>query len=253
MDAYDYVLRGRELLLGKTKNREIFEQLIKLFMKALKLDPNYSRVYAALSMAYNLDYQNRWSDDPDSSLPLAKRYAEQAIEKDPNEPFARLVASWAAIFEKNLDRATSEVNAALRLNPNFALAYSNLASIHNYSGRPLDAIPVLERAIRLDPAFKPQNLHFLGMAHLLAGKYETAAALLRERILLVPGTDFSRVLLASALGHLGEVDEAHHIWKELKEINPKYSFSEHFTRQPFKKEEDVRRIAEGLAKAGLSR
>ncbi len=250
MDAYDYVLRGRELLLGKTKNREVFEQSIKLFMKALELDPNYSRVYAALSMAYTLDYQNRWSDDPDSSLPLAKLYAEQAVEKDPNEPFARLVASWTAIFEKNLDRAKSEVNAALRLNPNFALAYSNLASIHTYSGRPLDAIPVLERAIRLDPAFRPQNLHFLGMAHLLAGKYKTAAALLRERILLVPGTDFSRVLLASTLGHLGEVDEARCIWRELKEINPKYSFSEHFSRQPFR-QEDVERVAEGLAKAGL--
>ena len=99
---------------------------------------------------------------------------------------------------------------------------------------------------------RPQNLHFLGTAYLLAGKYETAAALLRDRILLVPGTDFSRVLLASALGHLGEGDEARRIWQELEQINPKYSFSEHFARQPFKKEEDVQRIAEGLAKAGLS-
>ncbi len=250
MDAYDYVLRGRELLLGKTKNRETFEQATKFFMRALELDPNYPKAYAALSMANNLDYQNRWTDDPDSSLPLAKRYAEQAIEKDPNEPFARLVASWAAIFEKDLDRATSEVNIALRLNPNFALAYSNLGSIHNYSGRPLEAIPMFERAIRLDPAFKGQNLHFLGIAHLLAGKYETAAALLRERILLVPGTDFSRVFLASALGYLGQVDEARRIWRELKEINPKYSFREHFSRQPFRPE-DVERVAEGLAKAGL--
>ena len=250
MDAYDYVLRGRELLLGKNKNRETFEQSTKFFMRALELDPNYPKAYAALSMAYNLDYQNRWSDDPDGSLPLAKRYAKQAIEKDPNEPFARLVASWAAIFEKDLDRATSEVNAALRLNPNFALAYSNLGSIHNYSGRPLEAIPLLERAIRLDPAFRAQNLHFLGIAHLLAGKYETAAALLRERILLVPGTDFSRVFLASALGYLGEVDEARRIWRELKEINPKYSFREHFSRQPFS-QEDVERVADGLKKAGL--
>jgi adenylate cyclase len=208
MDACDLVLRGRELLLGKTKNLEKFEQSTKLFMRALELDPNYPKAYAALSMAYNLDYQNRWSDDPDSSLPLAKRYADQAIEKDPKEPFARLVAAWAAIFEKDLDRATSEVNTALRLNPNFALAYSNLGSIHNYSGRPLEAIPVLERAIRLDPAYRAQNLHFLGIAHLLVGKYETAAVLLRERILLVPETDFSRVLLASVLGYLGQVDEA---------------------------------------------
>ena len=249
-DAYDYVLRGRELLLGKTKNRETFEQSAKLFIRALEIDPNYPKAYAALSMAYNLDYQNRWSDSPDSSLPLAKQYAEQAIEKDPNEPFARLVASWAAIFEKDLNRATSEVNTALRLNPNFALAYSNLGSIHNYSGRPLEAIPVLERAMRLDPAFKAQNLHFLGIAHLLAGKYETAAALLRERILLVPGTDFSRVFLASALGYLSEVDEARRVWHELNEINPKYSFREHFSRQPFR-QEDVERVAQGLTKAGL--
>ena len=59
-------------------------------------------------------------------------------------------------------------------------------------------------------------------------------------------------MLASALGHLDEIDEARRIWRELNEINPKYSFSEHFSRQPFKREEDVRRIAEGLAKAGLS-
>ena len=102
IDAYDCYLRGRELLGLNPKNRERFEQSTKLFMRALELDPGYSQAYAALSMAYNLDYQNRWSDDPDSSLLLAKHNAEQAIEKNPNEPFARLVASWAAMFEKDL-------------------------------------------------------------------------------------------------------------------------------------------------------
>ena len=40
--------------------------------------------------------------------------------------------------------------------------------------------------MHLDPASNHQYLHFLGMAYLLASKYETAAALLRQRILLVP-------------------------------------------------------------------
>jgi adenylate cyclase len=251
VDAYDCYLRGRELLALNPKNRERFEQSTKLFMRALELDPSYSQAYAGLSVAYNLDYQNRWSDRPDNSLPLAKYNAELAIEKDPNEPFARQVASWAAMFEKDLDRAKSEADVALSLNPNSSGAYASLGSIHTYSGRPLEAIPALERATRLDPAFRPGHLHFLGMAYLLAGKYETAAAVLRERILLVPGTDFSRVLMASSLGHLGDIDEARRIWQELKEINPKYSFNEHFSRQPFKNEEDVRHVAEGLAKAGL--
>jgi len=252
IDAYDCYLRGRELLALNPKNREKFEQSAKLFMRALELDPGYAQAYASLSLAYNLDYQNRWSDDPDNSLQLAKHNAQQAIEKDPKEPLARQVACWAAMFDKDLGRAKSEVDIALSLNPNSSGAYASLGSIHTYSGRPLEAIPALERATRLDPAFRPGHLHFLGMAYLLAGKYETAVAVLKERILLVPGTDFSRVLMASALGHLGEVDEARRIWRELKEINPKYSFREHFARQPFKREEDVQRIAEGLVKAGLS-
>jgi len=131
-----------------------------------------------------------------------------------------------------------------------ALAHNIRGTIRSFSGQPLEAIPLIEHAMRLDPAWSQQYLYFLGTAYLLAGKYETASALLRQRVLLVPGTDFTRAVLASALGHLGEVDEARRVWRELMEINPKYSFSEHFARQPFR-QEDVERIAEGLAKAGL--
>jgi adenylate cyclase len=250
IDAYDCVLRGREFMLGKVKNRETFEKSTMLFMRALELDPNYSQAYASLGFAYTFDYQNRWSDDPDRSLRLAKRNSEQAIEKDPNEPQARCVAALVAIFEKDLDRAKAAIDVALSLNPNSAFAYTILGNIHNLSGQPLEAIPLIERAMRLDPALGAQYLHFLGIAYLLARKYETAEAVLRQRIVLAPETDFSRAVLASALGHLGEVDEAGRIWRELQEINPKYSFTEHFGRQPFR-QEDVERIAEGLVKAGL--
>jgi len=253
MEAYDYSLRGRELLLGNPKTRATFNQATACFRKAIELDPNYAQALAGLGFAHMFDYQNRWSDDPDSSLALAKRYAEQAIEKNPNEPLARAVAAVTATFNGDLDRAQSQIGMALSLNPNLAMAYNISGSIRMYAGQPLEAIPLIERAIRLDPADNSsQYLHFLGMANLLAGKYETAAALLKQRIALVPETDFSRSMLASALGHLGEVDEARRVWAELKQINPKYSFNEHLSRLPFKKAEDGQLIAAGLAKAGLS-
>jgi adenylate cyclase len=156
-----------------------------------------------------------------------------------------------ASFEKDLDRAKSEIDLALSLNPSLALAHNLAGSNRIYSGHPLEAIPKIEHAMRLDPALSPQFLHFLGMAYLLAGKYETAATLLRQRIVLVPRTDFSRALLASALGHLGEFEDARRVWGELKEINPNYAFAEHVGRQPFRREEDVERIADGLRKARL--
>ena len=253
IDAYDWFLRGREFLLGETKNRDKFEQSITFFMRALELDSNYSRAYAGLGWAYVYDYQNRWSDDSNISLALAKRNANQAIKTDPNEPLGRIVASLVATFEKDFTGAKSEADIALSLNPNSSEALACLGNICTFSGRPSEAIPLIERAMRLDPVYNQQYLHLLGVASLLAGKYENAAVLLRQRILLVPRTDFTRAVLVSALGHLGEVDEARRVWRELKEINPQYSFGEHFARQPFKNEEDVQRIAEGLAKAGLSR
>jgi adenylate cyclase len=253
IDAYDCFLRGREFLLGETKNRDKFEQSITFFMRALELDSNYSRAYAGLGWAYVYDYQNRWSDDSNISLALAKSNANQAIKSDPNEPLGRIVASLVATFEKDFVEAKSEADIALSLNPNSSEALASLGNIRTFSGRPSEAIPLIERAMRLDPVYRQQYLHLLGVASLLAGKYENAAVLLRQRILLVPGTDFTRAVLVSTLGHLGEVDEARRVWRELKEINPQYSFSEHFARQPFKNEEDVQRIAEGLAKAGLSR
>jgi adenylate cyclase len=250
IDAYDCFLRGREAIIEKTKTRETFERAKKFLLRTLELDPNYSEAYALLGFAYSFDYQNRWTEDPNSSLGVAKEYARQSIAKDPNEPSAHCLAAQVAIFEKDLDRAKAEIDIALSLNPNFALAHNLLGSILSYLGRPLEAIPVIEHAMRLDPAFSSQSLHFLGAAYLLAGKYETAATWLRQRILLVPGTDFTRVLLAATLGHLGEADEARVVWCELKEINPQYSFREHFARQPFRPE-DLKRVREGLANAGL--
>ena len=249
--AYDCVLRGREIMLGKDKNRETFVEAVTYFKKALELDANYSQAYASLGFAHMFDYQNRWSDDPDKSLKLAREYAQKAIDNDPNEPMAHGAAALTAIFEKDFDRAQAEVDRTLALNPSSALAHNLLGTIRSYSGRPLEAIPAIEQAMRLDPAFRPQFLHFLGIAYLLAGKYETAAAMLRQRILLVPNTDFSRAVLAATLGHLGEIEEARRVWAELMEINPKFSFSAYIGRQPMRPD-DAERVVAGLAKTGLS-
>jgi adenylate cyclase len=120
-----------------------------------------------------------------------------------------------------------------------------------YGGQPLAAVPYIQQGLRLDPATKHVYLHFLGSAYLLAGDYRTASAVFRERIRLSPKTDFSRAFLAVALGHLGEAEEAGQVWRELMDINPKYSFAEHVGRLPFRNKADADRLREGLRKAGI--
>jgi len=250
VEAHDLFLKGRELLARK--NRENFDRWMACFRRAVELDPDYSDAYAGLSLGYSLDYQNRWSDQPDLSLAEAERFADLAIAKDDKNPFAHNIAALAAMNRKDCRRWTDESERALSLNPNYPPAIMGRGIMHIYNGQPAKAIPYFERALRLDPTLPAQYLHFLGMAHLVAGDYDQAAKMFRDRVTADPGTDMSRAFLASALGHLGRAEEARRVWQELKQINPRYSFADHVDRLPFKDPADAERIAEGVRKAGLS-
>jgi len=251
IEAHDYFLRGREFMVNTiNKDREFFDRVVFTFRRAIELDPNYSEPYGGLSMAYCLDFQNRWADTP-NALSIAAHFATQAIERGPSEPYAHYVAAVVTFWQRDLLRAKAEADEALALNPNYALAYGTRGLVEIYLGHPQTAIPMIQRAILLDPVFSQQYMHFLGSAYLIAGQFDTAVATFRERIRLAPKTDLSRAFLASALGHLGELTEARRVWQELKEINQRYSFKEHLARLPFQDKADGGKIREGLVKAGL--
>ena len=129
----------------------VFEQMIAAFKRAIELDPAYAEPYAGLAFAYCLDFQNHWADTPDA-LDLAARFAAQAIEKGPNEPYVHCVAAIIKFWQRDLEAAKAAAEKALALNPNYALAYGSRGLIELYLGHPLAAIPHIERAMRLDPA-----------------------------------------------------------------------------------------------------
>jgi adenylate cyclase len=251
VEAHDLFLRGRELVFGSHKNKETFRQSVALLKGAIALDPDYGAPFGALAMSYCHDFQNRWSDDPDQSLKIAIEYAEEAIGKAPNDAFGHYVLSIVAAYSKDFERAEAASETALELGPNFALAVNAHGVSLIYRGEYSAATTQIERAMRLDPGFSQQYLHFLGMAHLLAGKFEVAAAEFRERIRQVPETDISRAYLASALGYLGEIEEAKSVWAEMKAINPNYSFEGHMSRTPFRRVEDIELVRKGLQLAGI--
>jgi len=251
LEAHDHFLKGRELARASNINALIYGEAVECLKRAVALDPGYAQAYAWLALAHVLNFNNHWTSDAEVSLHLGDDLAAKAIASDPNEPAAYGAASVPALLQKDYRRAETTIDKALQLNPNYAFAINSRGTLAMYTGRPQAAIADIERAMRLDPGFSQQYLHFLGLAHLLIGNYETAAAMFKERILLVPQTDASRSALASALGHLGHIDEARLVWAELKKINPKYSFTEHMARLPFSDPAPVNTIIEGLTKAGL--
>ena len=252
VDSHDCFLRGRGLLLGAKKDREMFDQSTSYFRRAIELDPNYAEPYAGLAMAYVLDHQNRWSDAPETSLDQGEYFIGEAIARDDKDPYSYYVSALVGMFKKDYERWADAGDKALSLNPNYALALNTRGLVHAYTGEPTKAIPYIERAMRLDPAFQQQYIHFLGTAYFVTGDYETAATLFRDRISINPTTDLSRAFLASTLGHLDHLDEAGRVWHELMEINPEYSPVAHIGRLPFKDPADAEKFIDGLRKAELA-
>ena len=251
VDAHDLFLKGRELVSGNKRDRKMFAEANTCLRRAIELDPNYAGPYAALGWLYILDFQNLWSDNPETSLDQAERFIDEAIGKGDRDPFVHYVAAILCAWKKDYVRWAHEADRALSLNPNYGGAHLARGLVYVYTGEPAKGIAYIERAIRLDPA-QQQHRHFLGTAYLVAGNYEVAAAVLKERIAMTPTTDLSRALLASALGHLGRLDEARQSWRELMEINPQYSYVDHFGRLPFRDSADADKFTEGLRKAGLA-
>ena len=251
VEAHDQFLQGRETMEGTIRDAAMFNAAVAAYRRAIELDPDYSEPHAGLASAYVLDYQNHWSDVADP-LALAAHHAAIALEKGPDDPFSHYVSGVVKVWQRDLDGARMAAEQALILGPNAARAHGTLGLTLVYLGMPDKALEPIRRAVLLNPGFAHQTLHFLGLAELLLGRFEEAVATFRERIRLAPQTDLGRAFLASALGHLGRIDEARAVWAEMMAINPRYSLAEHLGRSPFRRPQDVARITEGLAIAGLA-
>ena len=133
--AHDFFLLGREVLWGTIRNRETFERSTDLFEKAIAEDPSYGEPYAGLAMAQVLNWQFHWTDDWSQSLEKAERYLNLALQKSPQVAFVHYVASVFYLWKKDFDRSAAEADAALNLNPNYALAHNSRGVVNIYRRR----------------------------------------------------------------------------------------------------------------------
>ncbi len=250
-EAHDAYMRGRNILLAANINGDMFHQAAAHCKRALELDPEYGLAYAALTILHLYNFQNRFTDDPETSFALARDYAARAVELAPDEPMTHQAQAYAAQMSGDLDLVKSSVDRALELDPNAALSLMSRGSYKIFEGHPEEALDDLEKAMRLDPSFAHQYLHFLGLAHFFMGNYETALLLFSERLFLARDTDSGRMHLASTLGYLGKGEEAREVWRELCELHPDFSYRERLSTQPYQDPTYKPKIIEGLRRAGI--
>jgi len=251
VEAHDYIFRARSLITSPNLNAEMIVRAIEYCERVLELEPNYFRAYSEQAMAHLFNMQNRWSNDPEASIPIAREMAALAVKFGPDEPLAHQAQTLVAQMECDWELASASVNRALELDPNLAYSLMARGAAAIFKGHPEDSFDDLERAMRLDPGFSHQYLHFIGLAHYFLGNYQAAELMFRERLMLAKDTDNGRVLLAATLGQLGQPDEAQQVWRELKELHPEFSYKQRLAAQPYQDPSYEKHILDGLSKAGV--
>ncbi len=249
VEAYESWLRARQLLGRGT--RDSVAQAQAMHRRAIEIDPNFAAPHAGLALAALAHYSSGWASDPAQALDEAERWARRAVELNDQEPVSHMALGNVLLWRRDHDGALAEFRRMIALDPNFAQGYTATGLVLMYAGRPGEALEQIATAMRLDPYYPPIVLHFMAQANFSLGNYAAAAEQLLERIARTPGTDSSRLLLASCYGHLGRADDACAAWEELLKVNPSFSLAQRAGVLPYKDPADFQRIAEGLAKAGL--
>jgi protein kinase/serine/threonine-protein kinase len=147
--AYNFYIKGREFYYRYQKADN--EQAIRMFKKALEIDPNYALAYAGLGDAYGQRYHRfgfsaAWIDS-------ALKVSRKAIKIDPNSSEAYKALGLAYSINDRSSLALVEYKKAIKLNPGYFPAVGNLAYGNLKRGRLAEAIKWNKRGIEINPAF----------------------------------------------------------------------------------------------------
>ncbi len=195
LEAYDTFLRGVELFSRFTPETTV--QARQMFEKAVALDPQYADAYAWLGWTYFVEWVWRWSADP-QSLERALALAQQALALDDSLPRAHSILSNVYAQKQQYDQAIAEGGRAIALDPNNDFSYNRQGAALNFAGRPEEALPMMEQAMRLNPHYPPFYLGDLGWTYSLTGRYTEAVATLKEALSQGPNLMVFHVILADS-------------------------------------------------------
>jgi TolB-like protein len=201
--AYTYYLKGREYYYRYHK--EDNENSIKLFKKALELDPNYALAYAGLGDAYGqrsqrFGFPSTWID---SSIAAG----QHAVTLDPAlaEGYKALALGYTQLGKENL--AIENNKKAVEFNPSYYPAVANLGSSYETIGKPDEALPWAKKAISINPT-NPVTMALLGGIYFDLGEDAKAHTFFDRALALQPDLTNAHQGLASLEFLNGQIEQA---------------------------------------------
>jgi adenylate cyclase len=252
LDAYDYMLRGLDLLYRLDPAQ--FEQAHKMFELSISLDENYAAPRAFTALWYSIRANQGWSTDRGADLAKVDEFAASALRCDPNDVWAlTLSGHLRALLFRDFDTAFELFDRALRASPNCAFAWARSSPAFNYIGETAEARRRAEEALRLSP-FDP-HIFFthctLGITAYIEGDYEAAIAWGRRAYAENPIYTANLRFLTASLAANGQLDEARRVAESLCRLDSHFHVGKFLETYALQDKQFKARLGEHLLAAGL--
>jgi adenylate cyclase len=208
-DALDYLLRGLAAQ-NKPPSRENYAEAMSAFERALALDPSSVDAQSRLATLLADRILDFGSDSSDSYIQRADMLANQALTAAPRRPLTHYAKAEVSRAQRRCREAITEYETVVALDRNAASALAHIGRCRIYIGPIEEAIPILERAIRLNPRdpYIGSQYYRIGEAHLLQSHIDKAIMWLENGRNAAPRLSHIRAYLSSAYALKGETERA---------------------------------------------
>jgi tetratricopeptide (TPR) repeat protein len=250
LDAWESFI-GAMFLYSRHSDPSTREAL-DLLGSAVALDPSYAQAHGLRGVCLAWRAIQGW-EDREQAFGEAADAAEQAALCDPDEPWAFIAHGFVAVGRRRDSEAVDAFGRAIEISPNFAYAHGLLGAAHALGGRPDEAIPCIDRGVRLSPrdTFGEEYLLYYAFAHFQAGRYSEAASAARNAIRQRPGHPVPYLMAVASYGLGGDTATARELAAQLTNLVPDISAADLETNFLYCRQEDRSRLARGLRAGGV--
>jgi adenylate cyclase len=220
-EAYHLVRRGISLYRRGTK--EETAEARRLFQQAVELDPKYALGWNFIGFTHWQSAIYGWGENPAQEQAQAEELAHKASAIDPSSPGPYVLFALVCLLRRHYDEAIAYNEKAVALEPNSAMAVGNLGRTLVNAGRPEEALPLIQRAIRLSPYAHPMILRWEGLAYHSMGQYEEAIAAFKRARTRDSQEPMTVAWLALTYADMDRMEQARAAAQEVLKMNPGYS------------------------------
>ena len=250
IQAYDLVLRAQAVMWPEW-SQETFSAAKGMLSQAIALDPSNARARRELAYLAVIGWVFRFDKMPMPPQEIVAQ-AARAVQLDPADARAHMVAASAYFFNKQLDLFEREAQQAIELAPYDAEILATLACMIADSGQWERGLALAEKANTLNAdAAVGWYHHTLYYYHYLKGDYERALEFRR----LHPDQQAIHAYIEyiPVYGQLGRKEEALENWRKLLADAPGW------TAESFEawyhlwnmRDEDIAKLMDGVYKSGV--